>query len=385
LETAGVEVDQVYYEGKTTGPLGQSSTFMTLTIQEDLRVPEFKEVKVHCFKSSTMEAHQVCARWALKEVCNQLSGRLKNTPFSILLTTVYDPSRWDTYDNAKYFEVTTEVENNNLHIANRCILAHDHALYWAYCEIVFLRWKWDGTLERKQQLEDEKQDLERRLEEAHLRNSELVQLGLAAARASSERDAVDIVTLEARLRAAEERHRVTLDTTRADREPLAEAEYLIESLGAAAVYYRERVWDLEERSRYNYYHLCHLGGRVYEEQDLTARTHTAWVRSDQRRLTELEEISALLPPKKRPRLRAETFELPPTLLPPLRQYSRGTQHTVEMGCALEDVRDYYGGPVIRLPSYPGVNSPLFYYVPPDSRLEASLEAPQCTPCLGVEF
>jgi hypothetical protein len=49
---------------------------------------------------------------------------------------------------------------------------------------------------------------------------------------------------------------------------------------------------------------------VYEEQDRATRTRMAWERSDQRRLEELEEISALLPPKKRPRLRAETFELP---------------------------------------------------------------------------
>jgi hypothetical protein len=86
---------------------------------------------------------------------------------------------------------------------------------------------------------------------------------------------MEIATLEARLRAAKERHRVTLDTTHADRERLAEAEYLVESLGAAAVDYQERVWDLEERGRYNYHHLCHLGGRVYEEQDLAARTRKA--------------------------------------------------------------------------------------------------------------
>jgi hypothetical protein len=63
---------------------------------------------------------------------------------------------------------------------------------------------------------------------------------------------------------------------------------------------------------------------VYEEQDHAARTHTAWERSDQRRLVESEKISAQLPPKKRPRLRAETFELPPTLLPQLRPYPRGS-------------------------------------------------------------
>jgi hypothetical protein len=144
--------------------------------------------------------------------------------------------------------------------------------------------------------------LEDRLEQAHLRNSELVQLGLAAARASSKHGAVEIATLEARLRTAEERHRVTVDATRAYRERLVEAKYPIESLGAAAVDYQERVWDLEERSRHNYYHLCHMGGRVYEEQDHATRTRMAWERSDQRRLEELEEISALLPPKKRPRL-----------------------------------------------------------------------------------
>jgi hypothetical protein len=76
-----------------------------------------------------MEAHQVCARRAPKEVCNQLRERLKDTPFSILPTTVYDPSRWDTYDNAKYFEVTTKVEDKKLDMANWCILALDQALY----------------------------------------------------------------------------------------------------------------------------------------------------------------------------------------------------------------------------------------------------------------
>jgi hypothetical protein len=91
-------------------------------------------------------------------------------------------------------------------------------LYWADSKIIFLRWRWDRTLELAQELEREKLDLESRLEQAHLRNGELVQLGLAAARASSERDAMEIATLEARLRTAEERHRVTVDSTRADGE-----------------------------------------------------------------------------------------------------------------------------------------------------------------------
>jgi hypothetical protein len=51
---------------------------------------------VHCFESSTMKAHQVCACRALKEVCNQLGERLKETPFNVLPTTVYDSSRYDT-------------------------------------------------------------------------------------------------------------------------------------------------------------------------------------------------------------------------------------------------------------------------------------------------
>jgi hypothetical protein len=104
---------------------------LTITIPEDPRVPEFKVVKVHCFESSTMEAHQVCARRAFKEVCNHLGERLKDTPFSVLMTTVYDPSRRDTFNHANYFEVTTEVEDKKLHMANKCILAQDQALYWA--------------------------------------------------------------------------------------------------------------------------------------------------------------------------------------------------------------------------------------------------------------
>jgi hypothetical protein len=203
----------------------------------------------------------------------------------------------------------------------------------------------------------------------------LVQLGLAAARASSERDAVRIATLEARLKTAEEKHRATVEATRADRERLAEAKYLMESIETAAADYQERVWDLHEGSHHNYNHLCYLGGLVYEERDRAARTRTAWERSDQRRLAGLEEISAQLPPKKRLRLRAETFELPPTLLPQLRPYPRGSQDTAEMDRALQDVRDYYGGPVIRLQGYPGVNSPSFYSVPPDT----SPKAPQCSP------
>jgi hypothetical protein len=147
LETAGVETDQVCYEGKTMGPLDQSSTFLTVTVPLDPRVPEFKGVKVHCFESSTMEAHQVCTRRALKEVCVQLGEKLKDTPFSILPMRVYNPSRWDTYDRAQYFKVTIEVEDKKLHMANRCILAQDQALYWADSEITYLRWKWDRTLQ----------------------------------------------------------------------------------------------------------------------------------------------------------------------------------------------------------------------------------------------
>jgi hypothetical protein len=61
---------------------------------------------------------------------------------------------------------------------------------------------------------------------------------------------------------------------------------------------------------------------------------------------------------------------PPTLLPRVRPYPRGSQDTAEMDRALEDTRDYYGGPTIRMPGYPGVHSPPFYSVPPDSSPEA---------------
>jgi hypothetical protein len=262
-----------------------------------------------------------------------------------------------------------------MHMANRCILAQDQALYWADSEITYLRWKWDRCLQLAQELELEKLDLADRLEQYHQRNGELVQLGLATARASAERDAVRIATLEARLRTAEEQHRATVEATRVDREKLVEAKDLLESVGAAAADYQVRTWDLQEASRHNYSHLCYLGGLVHEERDRAARTRTAWERSDQQRLRELEELSAQLPPKKRPRLRAETFELPPTLLPCLRPYPRGSQDTVEMDHALQDTRDYYGGPAIRMSGYPGAYSPLFYSVPPDS----SPEAPQSTP------
>jgi hypothetical protein len=135
---------------------------------------------------------------------------------------------------------------------------------------------------------------------------------------------VKITTLEARLETAEEKHRATVEATCADREQLAEAKYLMESVGAAAADYQEKVWDLQEGSRHNYNHMCYLGGLVYEERDRAARTRTAWERYDQQRLRELEELSAQLPPKKRSHLRAETFELPPTLLPQLRPYPRGS-------------------------------------------------------------
>jgi hypothetical protein len=218
--------------------------------------------------------------------------------------------------------VTTEVEDKKMHMANRCILAQDQALYWADSEITYLRWKWDRCLQLTQELELEKLDLADRLEQSHQRNSELVQLGLAAARASAERDVVRIATLEARLKTAEEKHRATVETTRVDRERLAEAKYLMESVGATATDYQVRVWDLQEGSHHNYNHLCYLGGLVYEERDRAAKTRTAWERSDQQGLKELEELSAQLPPKKRPRLRAETFEQTLTLLPRLRPYPR---------------------------------------------------------------
>jgi hypothetical protein len=92
----------------------------------------------------------------------------------------------------------------------------------------------------------------------------------------------------------------------------------------------------------------------------------AWECSDQQILKELEELLAQQPPKKRPRLQAETFELPPTLLPWLRLHQRGSQDTAEMDRAIQDTRDYYEGLMIMLLGYPGVHSPPFYSVPPDS-------------------
>jgi hypothetical protein len=119
-----------------------------------------------------------------------------------------------------------------------------------------------------------------RLEESHERNGELVQLGLAAATASTERDARRIATLEARLRAEQELHRATVEATREDRVRLAVARDQLESVGAATSDYQVKVWDLQEASRHNYHHLCYLGGLVYEERDRAARIRTAWERSE---------------------------------------------------------------------------------------------------------
>jgi hypothetical protein len=209
-----------------------------------------------------------------------LRRSLRTPPFSVLPTRVYDPSRWDTYDRAQYLEVTSEEEDKKMHMANRCILAQDQALYLVDSEITYLRWKWDRCLQLAQELDLEKLDLAARLEQSHQRNGELVQLRLAAARASAERDAMRIATLEARVRTAEEQHRATVEATRVDREKLAEAKDLLESVGAAAADYQVRMWDLQKPSRHNYNHLCYLGGLVYEERDRAARTRTAWESSD---------------------------------------------------------------------------------------------------------
>jgi hypothetical protein len=163
--------------------------------------------------------------------------------------------------------VTSEVEDKKMHMANRCILAQDQALYWEDSEITYLRWKWDRCLQLAQELELEKLDLADRLEQSHQRNGELVQLRLAATRACAERDAVKIATLEARLGTAEEQHRATVEATRVYREKLAKAKDLLELVGAAAADYQVRAWDLQEGSRHNYNHLCYLGGLVYEERD----------------------------------------------------------------------------------------------------------------------
>jgi hypothetical protein len=356
------------------GHLEQTPTYLAVTVPADPRVPEFEEVEVHCFESSTTEAHQTGARRALKKVCVQLRERLKDTPFSVLPTEIYDPGRWDTSDRARYLEVTSVEEDTVMLAARRCILAQDQALYWADGEVAYLRWRCDAALRQVRDLEVEREDILDELEASHVRNGELVQLGLAAAAASTERDARRIATLEARLRAERELHRASVEAAREDRVRLAEARDQLESVGAAAADYQVKVWDLQEASRHNYHHLCYLGGLVYEERDRAARTRAAWERSDQQRLTELEALSAQLPPKKRPRLRTETFELPPTLLPRVRPYPSGSQDTAEMDRALLDTRDYYGGPAIRVPGYPGVHTPPFYSVPPDT----GSEAPQST-------
>jgi hypothetical protein len=118
-----------------------------------------------------------------------------------------------------------------------------------------------------------------------------------------------------------------VEATRVDREKLAEAKDLLESVGAAAADYQVRAWDLQEGIRHNYNHLCYLGRLVYEERDRAARTRTAWKRSDQQRLRELEELSAQLPPKNRPRLEQRPLSYSPTLLPRLRPYPRLPGHS----------------------------------------------------------
>ena len=57
---------------------------------------------------------------------------------------------------------------------------------------------------------------------------------------------------------------------------------LAESLGVALADKEIRVVDLQKRLEHNYYHMVHLGSRLYEAQDLTARTCSAWERSDRR-------------------------------------------------------------------------------------------------------
>jgi hypothetical protein len=55
--------------------------------------------------------------------------------------------------------VATEVEDKKLHMANRCILAQDQALYWPDSEITYLRGKWDRCLQLAQELELDKLEM----------------------------------------------------------------------------------------------------------------------------------------------------------------------------------------------------------------------------------
>ena len=80
-------------------------------------------------------------------------------------------------------------------------------------------------------------------------------------------------------------------------------------------------------------------------------------------MAEFRELAEMLPPQKRPRVRTETFELPPTLLPSQRLYPRGSSDTPEMSRALRSLAGYFNLPEIEIPDYPGVNDPPFYAVP----------------------
>jgi hypothetical protein len=70
--------------------------------------------------------------------------------------------------------VTIEVEDKKMHMANRCILAQDQALYWADSEITYLRWKWDRCLQLAQELELEKLELADQLVQSQQGNDKLV-------------------------------------------------------------------------------------------------------------------------------------------------------------------------------------------------------------------
>ena len=171
---------------------------------------------------------------------------MKYTPYGVLPTAVYDHSRWHK-DETAYTEEDTECKDEKEQLASKFIQAQDQALYWTDSEIVFLRQKWDDTLGRNAQLERENSHLEFFLNEAHRRNIQITEWGLAATRASTERAALEIATLKARLEATQTALRESAVAAREDRLRPREKEYLVESLGAACIDYQTRLWGLEER------------------------------------------------------------------------------------------------------------------------------------------
>ncbi|CAN6362675.1 unnamed protein product [Urochloa humidicola] len=331
LERAGVNTDEVTYEGVTQLLLGAEDegwTRIHTVVPNDVRVPEYVPWHENMTETNMSDAVQTAARRTLRDVHMRLRPRLQDTPYRYLPRALQESD-----SDREAFQILREFDyepDERLRVASRCILAQDQALCRADKSVDILRDGWDESVAKVEDFE---------------RQQHALQTEMAA---TNSRNELEIATLTARNVSLE-------DTVRSEEEVIKHKDSLLEEKNEHVDSMSDRVMEQSEKiqrhqrhEKWNVDNLVYLGAKTYYNQDRVARIATAWKRSDRKRVTEITEAGEGQPIVLRKKPRTESYILPtsqcrvstalPAMLLPSAEMLKASEKLVEL---LEDEEILY--------------------------------------------